>query len=115
MGKKRRRRNWSDDEKRMICAQTKLPGVSVSQVARRYDVNTNLVFIWLRDERYNVEPDEVDVARFLPVELIDAAVEPQAEIVAPELDITLAGGHRLTVWGSFDPDRLAALIRKLAS
>ena len=56
MGKKRRRRNCSDEEKRMICAQTKLPGVSVSQVARRYDVNANLVFIWLKDERYNVDP-----------------------------------------------------------
>lgn len=115
MGKKRRRRNWSDEEKRMICAQTKLPGVSVSQVARRYDVNTNLVFIWLRDVRYNVDPEEVDVARFLPVEVIDAAVEPQAEVAEPELDIALAGGHRLTVRGPFDPDRLATLVRKLAS
>ena len=33
-----------DDEKRMICGQTRVPGVSVSQVARRYDVNANLVF-----------------------------------------------------------------------
>lgn len=64
MGKKRRRRNWSDEEKRMICAQTKMPGVSVSQVARRYDVNANLVFIWLRDERYQAEPEDVGVARF---------------------------------------------------
>jgi transposase len=115
MGKKRRRRNWSDEEKRMICAQTKLPGVSVSQVARRYDVNTNLVFIWLRNERYNVAPEEIDVARFLPVEMIDAAVEPQAEVTETELDIALTGGHRLTVRGPFDPDRLAILIRKLAS
>lgn len=117
MGKKRHRRNWSDDEKRMICAQTKLPGVSVSQVARRYDVNTNLVFIWLRDERYNVEPEEVDVARFLPVEVIEpmATPEPQLEAARSQLDIALAGGHRLTVRGAFDPDQLAALIRKLAS
>lgn len=35
---------WSDDEKRMICRQTRVPGVSVSQVARRFDVNANLVF-----------------------------------------------------------------------
>ena len=115
MGKRRRRRNWSDEEKRMICAQTKLPGVSVSQVARRDDVYTNLVFIWLRDECYSVDPEDVDVVRFLPVEVIDAAVEPQAEVVEPELDIALAGGHRLTVRGFFDPERLASLIRKLAS
>lgn len=60
----------------MICAQTKIPGVSVSQVARRYDMNANLLFIWLRDERYQVDPTELDAARFLPVEVIDA--EPRS-------------------------------------
>ncbi len=33
--KRRKRRLWDDDEKRRIVAQTRLPGVSVSQVARR--------------------------------------------------------------------------------
>ncbi|MEO1495109.1 MAG: transposase [Pseudomonadota bacterium] len=36
----------------MICAQTCLPGVSVAQVARRYDVNANQVFNWLKDTRF---------------------------------------------------------------
>ena len=36
MGKRRKRRSWSDDEKREICQQTTVPGVSVAQVARRY-------------------------------------------------------------------------------
>jgi transposase len=44
VAKDRKRRIWSDDEKRMICAQTRVAGVSVSQVARRYDANANLVF-----------------------------------------------------------------------
>nr|WP_259965731.1 transposase [Leisingera aquaemixtae] len=35
----------------MICAQTRVPGVSVSQVARRYDVNANQVFNWLKEPR----------------------------------------------------------------
>ena len=53
MGKKASgRRFWSAEEKRLICRQARLPGVSVSQVARRYDVNSNLVFTWLRDERF---------------------------------------------------------------
>ena len=35
-GKKgQKKRFWSDDEKRSICAQTTVPGVSVAQVARR--------------------------------------------------------------------------------
>ena len=39
MAKKRRRWIWEDEEKRRIVAQTRMPGVSVSQVARRYGVN----------------------------------------------------------------------------
>ena len=31
----------------MVCAQTRVAGVSVRHVARRYDVNGNLVFTWL--------------------------------------------------------------------
>jgi transposase len=37
----------------MICAQTRVPCVSVSQVARRYEANANLVFTWLRDRRFD--------------------------------------------------------------
>lgn len=47
--KQKKRRVWSAEEKRLICGQARLPGVSVSQVARRYDVNANLVFTWLRE------------------------------------------------------------------
>jgi len=39
MGKRRKRRTWSHDEKREICAQAIAPGVSVAQVARRYVLN----------------------------------------------------------------------------
>lgn len=42
---------WSEEEERRSVGRTLTPGVSVSQVARRYDVNTNLVFTWRRDSR----------------------------------------------------------------
>lgn len=116
MAKRRRRRNWSDDEKRMICAQTRFPGVSVSQVARRYDVNANQVFNWLKDPLFATPPEDADVAMFLPVEVVDPA---PAEHVAPEdtgeMQIDVAGGHRLTIRGSFCPDALALLIRKIGA
>ncbi|MHA3916463.1 transposase [Halovulum sp. GXIMD14793] len=55
-GKKvQKKRFWSDDEKRSICAQTWVPGVSVAQVARRYSMNANLVHKWLRDPRFAPE------------------------------------------------------------
>ena len=38
-----KKRFWSDDEKRSICLQARVPGVSVAQVARRYAINANLI------------------------------------------------------------------------
>jgi len=49
-GGKRRRRNkrWPEALKREIVAATRLPGSSVSVVARQYDVNANQIFRWRR-------------------------------------------------------------------
>ena len=105
----------------MVCVQARLPGVSVSQVARRYDVNANLVFSWLRDPRF--APDEGAVeehAGFLPVEIIDVGERPhrEPEVDAPahagRIELELAGGHRLQIVGSYDPEALARLIRGLS-
>jgi len=63
---RRTKRLWTDEEKRLICFQTAAPGVSVAQVARRYAVNANLIFKWLRDPRY--APSPAVEPRFLPVD-----------------------------------------------
>ncbi len=99
----------------MICGQTRLPGISVSQVARRYDVNANQVFNWLKDPKFAGTSDDADTARFLPVEVIEPGAEVPASEPAAVLDIELANGHRLTVRGPYDPDALATLIRKLSA
>jgi transposase len=45
---RRRWRPWSADEKRQIVAETLAPGASVSIVARRHELNANLLFTWRR-------------------------------------------------------------------
>ena len=115
MTKRRKRRVWSDDEKRMICGQTRVPGVSVSHVARRYDVNANLVFAWLRDPRF-ADAEAADVARFLPVEIVAEAKAPMTVPAADgHIEIELAGGHRMRISGGYDPEALARLIRGLTA
>ncbi|WP_268935668.1 IS66-like element accessory protein TnpA [Phaeovulum veldkampii] len=115
MTKRRKRRVWSDEEKRMICGQTRVPGVSVSQVARRYDVNANLVFAWLRDPRF-ADADAADVARFLPVEIVAEVKAPVAMPAAVNhIEIELAGGHRMRISGEYDPEALVRLIRGLTA
>ena len=41
-----RRRRWSDDQKRAIVAAAFAPGAVVSEVARRADVSTGLIYRW---------------------------------------------------------------------
>jgi len=112
-----KRRNWSDDEKRMICAQTRVRGVSVSQVARRYDVNANQVFNWLKEPRFaDAEPAGSEAA-FLPVEISEAReISFASDSTEPgTLEIDLACGHRLRITGPYDADALVRLIRDLSS
>ncbi len=103
-------------------AQTRVPGVSVSQVARRYDVNANLVFKWLRDPRFTPAPVEDCAASFLPVEVVAAPAPRRIDppVVEPKpsdakLEISLPNGHRVSVSGSYDPDTLCRLVRGLSS
>ena len=120
MAKARKRRFWTDGEKRMVCAQTLVPGVSVSQVARRYDVNANLVFTWLRDPRFapgeTAEGLPEELGRFLPVEIVeDHERRHPAGCAEGRIEIDLAGGRSLRIIGSYDPEALARLIRGLSS
>ena len=56
MTEQRRRRRWSNEEKCRIVLQTRVSGISVSQVARRYDVNANLIFKWPLDFKNPLRP-----------------------------------------------------------
>ncbi|CUI00343.1 Transposase [Leisingera aquaemixtae] len=100
----------------MICAQTRVPGVSVSQVARRYDVNANQVFNWLKEPRLAAAAyEEREVVPFLPVEVLDAEPASAPPDAGSQIEVELANGPRLKVQGGFDTDALAALIRKLSA
>ena len=115
--KQRVRRFWPDDQKRRIVAQELMPGVSVAQVARRYDLNANQIFNWSKDPRFQPDDRVAEERQFLPVEIIDRP--PSTDLsVRPDnrsLEIELVNGHRLRVVGAFDPDAVACLARKLGS
>lgn len=119
-----KKRSWSVEEKRMIVSQSLMPGVSVSQVARRYNVNANLVFKWLRDPRFNTvtaAPDFFPVAVAKEPGLILQEPTAVAEREAPpshaagRIVICVAGGHRLEISGAFDGHAVAQLLKGLPS
>ncbi len=119
---RRTKRLWTVEEKRSICLQTTVPGVSVAQVARRYALNANLIFKWLRDPRFAPDPDATatEGPLFLPVEVIehsvreDAPASGDAQGPGGTIEIDLAGGHRMRINGRYDPEALARLIRGLS-
>ncbi len=122
---RRIKRLWTEEEKRSICFQTTVSDISVAQVARRYAMNANLIFKWLRDPRFAPEPEvateESDAACFLPVEIVGQAHDEGATLaddagtISGTIEIDIAGGHRLRITGAYDPVALARLIRGLAA
>jgi len=118
VGKVRRRRR-SEEERRRIVAESFEPGASVSVVARRHDVNTNLLFTWRR--RYGTEVQGSDgSARFVPAVIAtdgmaQAATPTQvvAVSIAGRMEIELPGGCRLIAGNDVDTAVLGRVIRVL--
>lgn len=125
---KRRRQSYSREEKLRIVQETLKPGASVSVVARRHDVNANLVFSW---RRHHQQGSLVSAARkprnpkLLPVlvQPDEAELEPrksnlaQREVLAAptgRIEIEFPGGGRLRADGMVDADTLRAAIRELS-
>ncbi len=46
-----RKRRWSDEERGRIVAEAVMPGVVVSQVARRHDMSPQHLFRWIKEAK----------------------------------------------------------------
>ena len=122
-GKKgQKKRFWSDEEKRSICAQTR-----IAQVARRYAMNTNLIHKWRKDPRFSPDEEatEAEAAGFLPIDIEGVALPPPqprlpaapsvsgAPLSAERVDITLSDGRRILVEGTTGLSAVLTLIEGL--
>ena len=119
MPRRRRYRRWNAEEKRSICQQTRAPGVSVAQVARRHALNANLIFKWLKDPRFAPAAAVEEKPVFLPVEVREGGaptvpMAPLANGPHGRVQIVLATGHRMTVEGPFDGEAVGRLLSILA-
>ena len=103
------RRRWSEAEKRRIVAESYRPGVSVSVVARRNDVNANLVFNWRRRFR--------EQGGFVPVVVEPAGMLPPpdagADASAGRMEIALSDGSRVIVDREVDGAALGRVLSAL--
>ncbi|HZC16349.1 MAG TPA: transposase [Caulobacteraceae bacterium] len=110
----RRRRSYSSEEKRQLVAESYEPGASVSLVARRHDINANLLFTWRRQMRASTPA--APPLELIPIEIVGALPAPPVEVAEAEprgmIEIILAGGVRVRVDAAVSE---AALKRVLAA
>jgi transposase len=108
--RRRRNRSWPEALKREIVAASLVPGVSVSIVARRYDVNANQVFKWRKSfgngPRSPVAPQMIPVV----VKAEHTVVAAQPSVVGEKVEIDVAGKYRIRVSGPFDGEVLRRVL-----
>jgi transposase len=102
-----RRRRWSADQKRAILAAADEPGASVSDVARRADICTSLIYRWRQLRR--------EAAGFVPAVLVDepSREAPGAMTGSTAIVVEMAGGSRVSIGPSARADLVTAALRAL--
>jgi transposase len=77
------RRRWTAEQKRQIVEETRAPGASVSVVARRYDINANLLFKWKRhDETGRLVVPLPESPEFVPIGVVSEAGDGRPALLA---------------------------------
>jgi len=113
------RKLYTLEEKLQVVRESLAPGNSVSRVARRYDINTNLAFTWRRQYQDGelTAPSSALVPALLPVEVTakrkrtavaSAPAEPERGII--EIDLC---GVSIRIHGSADSKVLAQVLSVL--
>lgn len=111
---RRRRRRYSEAEKKAILAEASVPGASVSEVSRRHGIGRSLIHNWRRDEAASLLGATV---RFTPV-----TVSPEKPAAVPvavgdesagQIEIELPGGVRLRLAGAVEEENLRRVLRAL--
>ncbi len=97
-----KRKSFMLDEKRRVVAESHAPGASVSRVARRHEINANLLFTWRRQMR--TPSTSAPSIELIPVDIIDTKLAPPPAPAEPErrgaIEITLVNGVRVRLDGS---------------
>jgi transposase len=76
MGDERRRR-WSEEDRARILSEIEAPGAVVTEVARRADICTSLVYKWRREARRSAC---ASTSGFAPVVIEASASQPAAGV-----------------------------------
>ena len=110
-------RRWPDDLKARIVAETLVPGATVNDVARKYDMRPNHLSAWRRMAKDGelVLPAPEAEAEFAPLVVFDVEPPPSVEgpePVHPAIEI-MAGSVSVRLDGATPAGRIADIVRAL--
>lgn len=109
------RRRRSEAEKRKIVEEALQPGASVALVARRHDLNANVLFIWRR-KYLKGQLGESNRPGLIPVKMIPSDPQPAATAssgdacAAPTVDLKTSTGVQLRITGELAREALREII-----
>jgi transposase len=114
------RRSFSEAEKQRIVEEASQPGVTLSQIARRYGLSRRLLFRWKEELKPKLPESASAALVFAPVQVTDAPTEAPVvtapmivERSAPGIEIELVGGRRVRFERDADPETVRRLIALL--
>jgi transposase-like protein len=109
------RRTFSESEKRRIIDESSQPGVTLSQVARRYGIARRILFRWKEALRPKPPGAETPAPVFASVQIMDAAPVVDASTMpsTPGIEIELVGGRRVLFERDTDPEKVRQLVALL--
>lgn len=105
-----RRRNWSAEVKERIVSETLEAGVTITEVARRHEVDRSLVYRWRRELGVTRLSGS---AKLLAVEIAEDVPAPEPPGDGGRIEIELAKGIRVRVMPPVDATALAHVLRAL--
>jgi len=116
---RKRRRDWTAEEKAEILAATMAPGSTVTEVARRFEVSRGLLWTWRR--KAMDELAEETGPRFVPLRIGEETTERTAIVSEPaavrsgrdqpagSIEVAI-GRARVRVEGAVDPEVLRQML-----
>lgn len=113
-----RRRRWSDESRARILDEAFMPGGCVSEVARRHDVSTGLLYTWRQKLRRNLAvSDFAQAPGFVEAVVSDAssaaAISGVPAMSGAAVVIEMMGGGRVHISASTPPGLVSAVLKAL--
>jgi transposase len=109
------RRRWTAAEKAQIVRESLIAGARVAEVARRHDVNPNLIYAW----RHWTKKDALSSAesrRLVPVTVLaDGEAGRERRVMSATISIEFGVGARVEIAGIPDPATLSNVLVSLAA